>query len=121
VKREFYLKQAKKVDNLILILFLFSVLYYGCDEGPKVERSKLVKVYVEKTIAQSQYSDNPVLLDSAKQAIFQKYNLTEEQYKTAIEGIEPNSEYWNAFFKEAKTYLDSIKIVPKKNEPLSQE
>lgn len=115
------MKRAKRVNKVILVLFLFSVLYYGCDEEPKVERSKLVKIYVEKTIAQSQFLNNPVLLDSAKHAIFQKYNLTEEEYKTAIESIEPNSEYWDAFFKEAKTYFDSIKNVPKKNEPLLQE
>ena len=106
------MKQVKRINKVILVLFLFSVLYYGCDKAPKVERSKLVKVYVEKTIAQSQYSNSRESLDSAKQAIFNKYNLTEEEYNTAIEGIEPKAEYWDGFFKEAKAYLDSLKTAP---------
>ena len=114
MKREFYLKRARRVNILILVLFLFSVLYYGCDEEPKVEREKLVKIYVEKTIAQSKYANFPDSLITAKQAIFTKYNLTEEQYDKAINEIEPKSEYWDEFFKEAKTYLDTLNKTSKK-------
>jgi len=106
------LKQVKRVNTLILVLILFSVLYYGCNEEPKVERDRLVKVYVEKTIAQSQYAHFPELLDSAKQAIFQKYNLTEKEYDTAIKSIDPETKYWDGFFKEARAYLDSLKVSP---------
>lgn len=111
MKRRFYLKQVKRVNTLIFVLFLFSILYYGCDEEPKVERDRLVKVYVEKTIAQSKYANYPESLDSAKQAIFKRYNLTEKDYKTAIENIDPKNEYWDNFFKEARAYLDTLKTT----------
>lgn len=106
------MKQVKRINTVTVVLILFSVFYYGCDKEPKIEREKLVKVYVEKTVAQSKYSNSPESLDSAKQAIFSKYNLTEEEYNTAIEGIEPKTEYWDGFFKEAKVYLDSLKTAP---------
>lgn len=113
MKREFYLKLVKRVNTFVLVLFLFSVLYYGCDEEPKVEREKLVKVYVEKTIAQSKYVNFPDSLESAKEEIFKKYNLTEKEYDAAINEIQPKSEYWDEFFKEAKSYLDSLKNAEK--------
>lgn len=111
------MKQVKKNKFILIIALILSALIWGCEEEPQVERSKLVKVFVEITVAQNKYSNYPDSLQIAKQQIFDKYEITPELYKTSIENAEIRAEYWDAFFKEAKEYLDSLKLASRQNSP----
>jgi len=103
------LKQAKKVDIIFLTLIFFSLILLGCKKEPVIDRSTLVKVYVETTLAQSKYAAYPDSLRSAREEIYLKYNVTEDNYHSTLKRIEPKAEYWEGFFKEVKSYMDSLK------------
>ncbi len=86
-------------------------LFTSCEEEPQVERSKLVRTFVDITVAQSKYADYPDSLKKAKQKIFDKYGITEKEYERSIKNAEIRAEYWDKFFIEANQYLDSLKRV----------
>lgn len=90
-------------------MIIFTALLFSCNEEPKIERNKLVKIYVETTIAQSKYSAFPDSLEIAKEKIFSKYKVTAEEYTETFTNTEAKIDYWDGFFKEAKIYLDSLK------------
>ena len=47
----------------------------------------------------------------AKQAILEKYDVTQRMYEQSIKNAEIRAEYWDKFFLEANQYLDSLKRV----------
>lgn len=94
-----------------------AVLFSACDKEPKIERSKLVRIFVDITVAQNKYANFPDSLQTAKKEIFEKYNVTPELYESTIRKTEIKAEYWDNFFIEAKAYLDSLKMASKKNSP----
>lgn len=114
MKREFCLKLVRKNNNLFLFLIL-TVLFVGCKDEPQIERSKLVRIFVDITVAQNKYANFPDSLQTAKKEIFEKYNVTPELYESTIRNTEIKAEYWDNFFIEAKAYLDSLKMASKKN------
>lgn len=102
------MKRAKKIKTKLLLIFITALLI-SCDEEPEIERSKLVKIYVETTVAQSKYSAYPDSLELAKDKIYSNYNVTEAEYDSVILNMKAKVDYWDEFFKEAKEYLDTLK------------
>jgi hypothetical protein len=105
------LKLARNNRLIIVVGLLFSIIFLSCGKEQKVERSNLVKIFVETTIAQERYSHSPDSLKLAKLAIFEKYNISSDEYEKAINNSEMSAIYWDAFFKEVRVYLDSLKTV----------
>lgn len=105
------MKLARKNSLIVTIGILFSIIFLSCGEEQTVERSTLVKIFVESTIAQERYSHSPDSLKLAKLAIFEKYNISSDEYEKAINNSEMSAIYWDAFFKEVRVYLDSLKTV----------
>lgn|GEM_PF-4340127 len=104
------MKPAKKVDIIFFTLIFFSLILLGCKKEPEIDRSTLVKIYVETTLAQSKYAAYPDSLRSTKEEIYLKYNVTEDNFYSTLRSIEPKAEYWEGFFKEVKSYMDSLKV-----------
>jgi len=104
------LKPVKKIDIIYFTLFFISFILCGCKKEPEIDRSTLVKIYVETTLAQSKYASYPDSLRSAKEKIYSKYNVAEEDYYSTLKSIEPKAEYWDGFYKEVKSYMDSLKV-----------
>jgi hypothetical protein len=61
------LKPARKINTKIFLFVLAAVLFYACDDEPKIERDQLVKIYVETTVAQSKFAELPDSLKKAKE------------------------------------------------------
>ena len=91
-----------------MILFIIS-LFFGCGEEKGIDKSRLAHTYVDLTVARERYNTQPDSLREAEKDIFDKYNLTEEEYDEAVKSIKPESEYWKEFFDITKQYLDSLR------------
>lgn len=107
MRREFYLKPAKR-NSAILFVFLILLLCSDCGGG-KASEEVLVKVYVENVIADQTFTKNPDSLRIKKEAVFKKYGITEQEFESELRKYSQDKERWASFFKKANTYLDDLK------------
>ena len=63
-------------------------------------------------IAQDTIKLSPFGLDSLREAVFKKYDVTEELYKTTLDYYDKDSDKWENFFNKVIAHVDSLKKKP---------
>lgn len=106
MKRKFYLKPAKRNIKTLLIILLF--ISFSCNKN-KLNEDTAVTVYVEKTIVEEKYADQPDSLKFYKEKIFNANNTSENGLKEFMNDLGYKSDSWNRFFKKADEYLTKLK------------
>ncbi len=108
MKKEFYLKLAKRNSLSILVLnfCLISFLSFsGCSDKKGYDDKTLAKIYVENLIAQEKYEEDKDSLMIARNKIFTESGITKDEFENAMKSFGNDRERWAAFFKEANSYL----------------
>lgn len=106
VKRKLYLKLVKR--NSILLIALIVIINSACN-NEKVSEEILVKVYVENVIIEETYGFNQDSLKAHKQLVFNKYKITEAEFRKELSNYSDNREKWESFFKKSNEYLNELK------------
>jgi hypothetical protein len=106
VKRRYYLKPARNVNSFVILIFL--LLAAGCGK-PHISEDVLVKVYVENLIALETYSFNADSLISHQNKMFNKYNISRNDFEQQMKNYSEDSKEWQDFFKQANKYLAELK------------
>jgi len=90
----------------ILIIFL-SFQYCSFENSP--DKEELVHLYVDLLVADETYSHDNDSLIIARDSLFEKYQLNENEYKIAIKSLGEEEKTWEDFFALAQEYLDTLK------------
>ena len=97
----------KKILTLIILTNVFLVA--ACDNEPPISQDKFVRVYVDLLIIQDTTTVENYSVDSAKAAVFNKYNVSAEQYDSTINYYNAEPERWIQFFDSAGAYVERLK------------
>lgn len=97
------------VSIKFLLFFIFSLFLSACDKGPPIAEEKFIKVYVDFLIIQDTSVTNPVSIDSIRNIVFFKNDLTSEQYDKTIEYYNSRPEKWEAFFDSVTAYVERLR------------
>ena len=60
-------------------------------------------------IAQDTVTLSSAGLDSLREAVFKRYNVTKELYKTTLDYYDKDSDRWGNFFNKVIAHVDSLK------------
>jgi len=86
-----------------------SYLLSSCSEEEVIPEEKFIHIYVDLMIAQDTTRVNPLSLDSLKEIVFTKHNITSELYDKTIAKYNSLPEAWEEFFEKAIAYLEELK------------
>ncbi|MEJ2615524.1 MAG: DUF4296 domain-containing protein [Ignavibacteriaceae bacterium] len=98
-----------KFNLYILSLTFLALFISNCTNGRILDEDKFVKVYTDLVIAHDTIPEKTVSFDSVKQAVFNRYGITEGQYDSTVNYYNKNVERWQSFFKTATAYIDTLK------------
>ena len=94
---------------LLPLLIIPILLINSCSEEEVIPEEKFIHVYVDLMIVQDTTRTNPLPLDSLKEIIFTKYDITSELYYKTIAKYNSSPEDWEEFFDKAIAYLEELK------------
>ena len=92
----------------IILILPIAFLFYSCKDQPRIPEEKFIRVYVELLIVHDSSSVQNLSLDSLKQALFKKYETTEEHYQNTIDYYNETPQKWEAFFDKATAYVEEL-------------
>ncbi|MFH1526597.1 MAG: hypothetical protein ABIG69_08095 [Bacteroidota bacterium] len=98
-----------------LLLPLLFLLLFACSKENEIEESKLVKLYVDLIIVDETYQFNLDSLAIHKKKVFEKYQVTEQNYVEAINLLGEDDEKWEMFFQKSLAYLETLRERDKIN------
>lgn len=105
MKREFFLKQAKKISFVLLFtLFFFSF----CSTQEKENKEIIAKIYVDLLVVEEFYT-NPDSIRIKKAEVFDKYQIDKAVYNESLINLSSDQKEWDEFFSLANKYLDTLK------------
>jgi len=90
-------------------IFIIFLLLLSCSEEEVIPEEKFIHIYVDLMIAQDTTRVNPLSLDSLKEIVFTKHNITSELYDKTIAKYNSLPEAWEEFFEKAIAYLEELK------------
>ena len=105
------MKQAKRNSIYTLSIFiaiLFSCFIIGC-KSQTIDENTAVKVYVENTIAEEEFSNQPDSIKNHQNKIFTKYHINRKDFEIFFSSMEPDTKKWHDFFERAEKYLSELK------------
>lgn len=79
----------------------------------EVDPDTMSKVYVDILVAQETFPEGSDTLAAIEKSIFEKYNISGEEYYFTLKNYETDQEKWSEFFEKSRIYLDSLKIENK--------
>ncbi|MDO8549558.1 MAG: DUF4296 domain-containing protein [Ignavibacteria bacterium] len=96
--------------NLFIFFFLFipSIFIFNCADGKKIDQDKLVLIYTDLLIAQDTASLDDKSVDSLRQAVLQKYNVTEKEYVNTIAYYNEDLKRWEEFFDKVTAHIENL-------------
>lgn len=98
-----------KIIPLLLITISFVL---GCSEKATVDEEKLILIYTDLMFAQDTVLINSKNVDSLKAEVFNRHNITADQYQQTLEFYNKSSERWEMFFDKVIEYVESLKTKP---------
>ena len=93
----------------ITFLFVTLIILSACEKEPDIPEDKFIKVYVDLLIMQDTTSTDSFSLDSLKAIVFEKNNITVEQYDATIQYYNEHPKRWEEFFDKALAYGEKLK------------
>ncbi len=104
-------KINRQIINPLFIIGCFSILilFSGCSKDNILNENQFVKVYADIIITQDTTSLKNASIDSVKEIIFKKHNITAQEYNATINYYNQSPEKWGEFFKKAVAYVEELK------------
>jgi hypothetical protein len=96
-------------QKLLQLLIIPALLLSSCSEEEVIPEEKFIHVYVDLMIVQDTTRVNSLPLDSLKQIVFTKHNITSELYDKTVAKYNSSPENWEEFFNKAIAYLEVLK------------
>ncbi|MBT8386607.1 MAG: DUF4296 domain-containing protein [Ignavibacteria bacterium] len=90
-------------------IFVIFLLLSSCSEEEVIPEEKFIQVYVDLMIVQDTTRVNSMPLDSLKEIVFTKHNITSELYDKTVAEYNSSPENWEEFFDKAIAYLEVLK------------
>lgn len=110
MKKEYYLKQARK--SKIILFFLVGIPFFliqlGCS-NTKIDEDIVVRFYVDNIIAEEKYSYNSDSLHAYQQKIVERYHINKNQFEDYLKSLKADQLKWQSFFKKAEEYLIELR------------
>lgn len=104
--------------NIIFILSIF-LSFISCSDKEPVTENKLILIYTDLMFAQDTLLVTSKNIDSIKTIVFNRHNITEDDYRSAIEAINRAPERWGHFFDVVIEYVESLRSKPATQENIS--
>lgn len=98
----------KFISQIFLSLFILIIIFSGCSQDKTINEDKFVKIYTDLVIAQDTIP-NISSFNKAKNKIFERYNISSNDYENTIEYYNNDSERWKVFFAKVTAHIDSLK------------
>ena len=95
--------------SILIFLILIFVFVTACDNNTVIPEEKFIHVYVDLMIVQDTTRTNPLPLDSLKEIVFTRHDITSELYDKTIAKYNSSPEEWEEFFDKAIAYLEALK------------
>ena len=99
----------EKSNLSILYLPFIILLFSSCNNEKIIEEDKLVQIYSDMLIAQDTVTLSPAGLDSLRNAVLKKYNVSEGLYKITLDYYDRDSGRWEKFFDKVIAHVESLK------------
>ena len=96
-------------QKLLQLLIIPALLLSSCSEEEVIPEEKFIHVYVDLMIVQDTSRVNSLPLDSLKDIVFTKHNITSELYDKTVAKYNSSPENWEEFFDKAIAYLEELK------------
>jgi len=96
-------------QKLLQLLIIPALLLSSCSEEEVIPEEKFIHVYVDLMIVQDTTRINSLPLDSLKDIVFTKHNITSELYDNTVAKYNSSPENWEEFFDKAIAYLEELK------------
>ena len=103
---------SKKSNLTIFLLPVLFLLFFSCSKQKIIEEDKLIQIYSDMLIAQDTVTLSSAGIDSLREAVFKKYNVTEELYKTTLDYYDRDSDRWQSFFDKVIAHVENLKKKP---------
>jgi hypothetical protein len=85
----------------IVILFLLLVIAAGCQREGVIDEDKFVQVYADLLIA-----GDTVSIKEAKNEVFGRYNINQNEYNNTVEYYSSNPAEWETFFNKVIAHIE---------------
>lgn len=96
-------------QKFLKLLIIPALLLSSCSEDEVIPEEKFIHVYVDLMIVQDTTRVNSLPLDSLKDIVFTKHNITSELYDKTVAKYNSSPENWEEFFDKAIAYLEELK------------
>jgi hypothetical protein len=93
----------------ILITLVFLLLSFECSKEKIIKEDKFVSIYSDMLIAQDTVLLTSVGVDSLRQAVFKKYNVTQELYKATLDYYNRDTDRWETFFDKVIAHVENLR------------
>lgn len=108
MKKEFYLKPARRNNFIFSLGLCFLLLLTSCTKK-KIDEEIAVRIYVENIILEEKYSYNIDSLKIYRRKLFEKYKVNQNDFEEYLRGLNANQKSWESFFKKADKFLIDLK------------
>lgn len=95
--------------KLMFFSVLFTLLVCSCSEEKLIDREIMVDTYVNIMLRQEIYKNFQDSLQVKLDEVFEKNNISEEEYLRTLNSYSGDKESWDSFFSESLAYLDSLR------------
>lgn len=102
----------KKLFILSLILLLFT---FCSEQKQSIPEDRLIILYTDLMFAQDTVLINDDNVDSLKTVVFERHNISEEDYLQTIDFYNKTPERWEKFFDRVVEYIESLKSKPEES------
>lgn len=99
----------KYFSSVFIFLTVLLITFTACDENPPIPDKNFLELYVDLLIIQDTTTTN-FSLDSVKTLVFDRYNVSVEQYNAMIKYYNSNPEKWIAFYDSATAYVERLRL-----------
>jgi hypothetical protein len=93
----------------VVILFLLSV-FYGCTKETPIPEDKFIMVYTDLIIAQDTSRIGPSGMDSLRAIIYERHNITRDDYTATLDYYNEKPERWETFFSKVIIRLEEMQV-----------
>ena len=93
--------------KLFIVVLVLS--FQSCSFENSPDEEQLAHLYVDLLVTDETYSHDNDSLIIARDSLFEKYQLNENEYKIAIKDLGEEEKTWEDFFALAQEYLDTLK------------
>jgi len=105
-----------KVVFIILVLIIIALVLFLIFRPKSPDADKFVEVYVQLSIAQMKYQDNPQELASQRKKVFSKYKYSQKELDRLIKYYQKHPDKWVQLWEGINERLSEL-IEKQKAQP----